>query len=336
MSPAKEKAVMKSISSVLQFEMDFTADGQILNAAEPKTPQEAIENLKRWGKDQVSYLSPGQSFDPPGLKKGLVRVHVLGPPRRRSALKDMNPGEGDSYDKHLTENALLAQRMANAMDINLNSKSSGFYRDGDNFPFNSAGNTMSKEELKQSAVGKLYRKKSQQWRKIDDEWLGEFEYLSLYLNTYTNNSSLVLAFELVKPGKVLLFAADAQMGNWKSWEFIKWEDESVATEKLLANTIVYKVGHHCSHNATYTQAFEKMNHPELVAMIPVDEANAKAQAWKMPASKLFRRIKEKTNGRVIRMDKPPKNNDPAFKTLPQGKKIRVTPLYIDYTLGGLE
>lgn len=33
------------------------------------------------------------------------------------------------------------------------------------------------------------------------------------LNNLTNNSSLVLAFELVKAKKVLLFVGDAQTGN---------------------------------------------------------------------------------------------------------------------------
>ncbi|TIM05499.1 hypothetical protein [Mesorhizobium sp.] len=41
--------------------------------------------------------------------------------------------------------------------------------------------------------------------------------LALDMNDATNNASLVLAFELGKGGNVLLFAADAQRGNWLSW-----------------------------------------------------------------------------------------------------------------------
>jgi beta-lactamase superfamily II metal-dependent hydrolase len=335
-SATREKEIVESIRNVLKFEVDLPKSGRGFKASEePKTPQEAIENLKRWGKDKTRYLSPGTSFSLPGLPAGKIKVHVLGPPRNKAALKSMNPSDGESYDKHLTENALLAERMLMAVNKNLDHKSNGFYADADNFPFDPAGIVMDKEEQGKSAVGKAYRNSKEKWRKIENEWLGEFEHLSLYLNTYTNNSSLVLAFELVEYNKVLLFAADAQMGNWKSWGSIKWDDSSVSTERLLANTVVYKVGHHCSHNATYVNAFEKMNHPELVALIPVDEKNAKAQDWKMPATKLLKRLNEKTKGRVIRMDKPAGSADTNFNTLPKGKKLKVTPLFIEYTLGGL-
>ena len=37
------------------------------------------------------------------------------------------------------------------------------------------------------------------------------------MNKATNNANLVLAFELSKGGKVLLFVGDAQAGNWWSW-----------------------------------------------------------------------------------------------------------------------
>ncbi|MBL0112565.1 MAG: hypothetical protein IPP42_17700 [Saprospiraceae bacterium] len=51
---------------------------------------------------------------------------------------------------------------------------------------------------------------------------------------------------------------------------------------------------------------ELMDSPELVAMIPVDEAVAKKQGkkgWKMPAADLYQRLQEKTKGRIIRLDK---------------------------------
>ena len=63
-----------------------------------------------------------------------------------------------------------------------------------------------------------------EWRRIDKEWLYSAEQLALDMNDQTNNSSLVLAFELGKGGKVLLFAADAQRGNWLSWARKSWKD----------------------------------------------------------------------------------------------------------------
>ena len=119
------------------------------------------------------------------------------------------------------------------------------------------------------------------------------EALALFLDTFTNNSSLVLAIELVDSGKVLLFAADAQTGNWSSWKDVEWEDDDVTTDDLLARTVFYKVGHHASHNATLVEAFEKMNIPDLVALIPVHKQDPnikKKNGWKMPAKNLFKRM----------------------------------------------
>jgi hypothetical protein len=82
---------------------------------------------------------------------------------------------------------------------------------------------------------------------------GPADQLALDMNDQTNNSSLVLAFELGKDGKVLLFAADAQRGNWISWakkSFTDGENAIITARDLLSRTVLYKVGHHGSHNAT--------------------------------------------------------------------------------------
>jgi hypothetical protein len=158
-----------------------------------------------------------------------------------------------------------------------------------------------------------YRREA--WRKIDDDWLQQAGALALYLDSFTNNSSLVLAIELVDSGKVLLFAADAQTGNWDSWKDVPWQRAGVKTDDLLARTVFYKVGHHASHNATLVKAFEKMNRPDLVALIPVHKKDpniTKLNGWKMPAKNLFKRLKEKTENRVLQMDNDnPPECDPA-------------------------
>jgi hypothetical protein len=93
---------------------------------------------------------------------------------------------------------------------------------------------------------------------IDTDWLHSFSRLALQVDRVINNTSLVLAFRL-PDGRVLLFAADAQVGNWLSWHDIRPEDWrrpdggqviSGRSAELLARTVVYKVGHHGSHNAT--------------------------------------------------------------------------------------
>lgn len=79
-------------------------------------------------------------------------------------------------------------------------------------------------------------------------------------------------------------------------------------DKQITQSVIdaHQVGHHASHNATAKKhGMELMNSPELVAMIPVDEAVAKKQGkngWKMPAAELYQRLQEKTKGRIIRLD----------------------------------
>jgi hypothetical protein len=129
----------------------------------------------------------------------------------------------------------------------------------------------------------------------------------------TNNTSLVLAFQLTetKPRKVLLFAADAQVGNWLSWKELQWPGDGASKDNvsgldLVRQTVFYKVGHHGSLNATLREkGLEMMESPELVAMIPVDENWAKTRGWHHPEEKLVKRLMEKTRGRVIRSDKIP-------------------------------
>jgi hypothetical protein len=182
-----------------------------------------------------------------------------------------------------------------------------------------------------------YRDQSAVWRTIDDDWMQQAEGLALFLDTYTNNSSLVLAIELVESGKVLLFAADAQVGNWASWAKIRWDDPAVSTDDLLARTVLYKVGHHASHNATLVAAFEQIGSADLVALIPVHKKDpniTKKNGWKMPAKNLFKQLKQKTEGRVLQMDGVnPKECDPAVNPAKAAwKKVGITPKSTDLAI----
>jgi hypothetical protein len=126
------------------------------------------------------------------------------------------------------------------------------------------------------------------------------------LDSLTNNTSLVLAIEL-PDGDVLLFAADAQVGNWLSWQDRSWSvgGRTVTGPDLLKRTIFYKVGHHGSHNATLkAQGLEQMERLR-VAMIPVDHDMAVKKRWgKMPLDDLLDVLKERAKGVVLRVDQP--------------------------------
>ena len=143
-------------------------------------------------------------------------------------------------------------------------------------------------------------------RKIDDDWLFSLGNLALQLDGDTNNTSLALAIELIDTKRVLLFPGDAQVGNWLSWHDCKWEHpdtKDVTTAKLLERTVFYKVGHHGSHNATLRdKGLELMQSPDLVAMIPLDEAVAKQKDWKMPFGSLYASLAIKTKGRILQAD----------------------------------
>jgi hypothetical protein len=135
----------------------------------------------------------------------------------------------------------------------------------------------------------------------------------------TKNKSLVLAIEMVASRNVLLIVGEPQVGNWMSWLDRVWtvqeennETRTVRVLDLFNRTVLYKVGHHGSHNATLkTNGLERMIHDDLVAMIPVNSQTAREQSnvnnpdgWEMPAHKLFESLTTRTGGRILSADKP--------------------------------
>jgi hypothetical protein len=298
----------------------------------PKIPAEGVRLLKTFGKQKPEYLRPGRTIDMPGLPPGAVRVHVLGPPRKEGVEKKddplyrKNPRSGESYDPALAAAGIQIGKFLDA----LRSGSARASAEEQNYPFNENYKCHRPKTGELRAIQARYKRNSA-WRSIDEDWLMQAGALALYLDTFTNNSSLVLAIELVESRKVLLFAADAQSGNWASWNEVPWANADVKTDDLLARTVFYKVGHHASHNATLVQAFEKMTHPDLVAFIPVNKNDAnitKKNGWKMPAKNLFKKLVEKTKNRVLQMDdeNPPSCNpkkDPAKKSW---KRVGITPV----------
>ena len=303
----------------------------------PELPAHAVKVLKQLGRKQPAYLKPGRTLDMPGLPKDTVRVHVLGPPREDDLLYRKDPRTGESYDHNLAAASRLAARMLDAV-IDTADNDPG----EEHYPFNRRDKrrgTRGRSPALKNLVAR-YERPRDAWRNIDDDWLEQAESLALYLDTYTNNSSLVLAVELVASGKVLLFVADAQTGNWLSWDRVKWTNDGVRTDDLLARTVFYKVGHHASHNATLPAIFEKLTHEQLTAFIPVHKKDGnikKKNGWKMPARNLLKEIIKRTDNRVLQMDgvNPATCNptrDPARAAWQRaGVKPVVTPLYIEAT-----
>lgn len=72
---------------------------------------------------------------------------------------------------------------------------------------------------------------------------------------------------------------------------------------LLQRTVLYKVGHHGSHNATLREKGVEMMSNLKLALLPVDHQMALKKRWNnMPLPELLSRLEEKTGGAVIRID----------------------------------
>jgi len=159
-----------------------------------------------------------------------------------------------------------------------------------------------------------------EWRRVDTDWLGGAANLALRAGDYTNNVSLVMAFDIPGSDKMLLFPGDAQVGNWLSWHTIEsWnfrdsvpgnppapnengDKKQTLMENLLSRVAFYKVGHHASHNATIKEkGLEKMTRDDLVAFIPVSVPVAQDLMGycPMPFYPVVRALQERTKGRVF-------------------------------------
>ena len=338
------------------------------------------------------YLHPGAPVEClDGVDPDLARVYVLGPPEDERVIKVLDRA-GTSYRMGIDwaatstcfaafgvlpaadgsfptdEEIAEAQRMCIPFDDNFQIPLKKVRAAVDKPPAEAVapeGNPLFRE----------YFDKSAGWRKIDDDWAAPTDAFALQLDSKTNNTSLAFALEVGPPGagKVLLFPGDAQIGNWLSWfgpvkvqgekdpvgQTLTWKagGTTVTAEDLLKRTVLYKVGHHGSHNATLRM---RDNVPsglmlmgsedgskDFVAMIPVDENVARnvAHYGDMPLPAIVQDLLERTGGKVARNDEDrpynksqaPTLNGVAFKSgVPtrldefDGKTKR--PLFIEYTV----
>lgn len=146
-------------------------------------------------------------------------------------------------------------------------------------------------------------------RQIETDWLRSVSRLALQVDQVINNTSLVLAFRLPDE-RVLLFVGDAQVGNWLSWHEIRRRDwrrpeggrvgyRPTAAE-LLAQTHVYKVGHHGSHNATLKTRGLEMMADGLIAFVPTSQVFPQRQNdWQIPLDTLTDALWRKSCGQLI-------------------------------------
>ena len=226
-----------------------------------------------------------------------ARLYILGPPHDEKMIKRYNPSKSQPETYGMAAMKMLAHSIANAdvdapfdpiVQIPLEAARQMHFFDAHYW-----GEDVDSQE------------KSQSWRRIDGDWLDLSSSLALQLDSATNNTSLVLAVELGNDS-VLLFAADAQVGNWLSWQDLSWtvDGKTVTGPDLLGRTILYKTGHHGSHNATLREKGLEMMKNLKIALIPVDHNMAVKKRWgKMPLDELEKRLNEITKGCVLRIDR---------------------------------
>jgi Metallo-beta-lactamase superfamily len=321
---------VQALNGLLAFHGELGANSRATTAT-------AIAWVKSRQNARVRYFTPG--CDPvqvPGVDD--ARVYVLGPPRDAKLLRKSDPSARSSEVYELAglsgEDLGFLAALETAPDEG----------DSAGAPFDPWFRISDAEAWNLDFFGEHYGfegEDDQGWRRIEHDWVETASRLALQLDSHTNNTSLALAFELDPSRRVLLFPGDAQVGNWMSWSGREWNVQTesatrrVTTADLLARTVLYKVSHHGSHNATLRElGLELMTSRELAAMLPVDRTTARKMDWNMPFPTLYRRLHEKTGGRLLDLETglpptPPEQSDPGewdrFIA-----RTDVTPDWIDY------
>jgi hypothetical protein len=282
--------------------------------------KQAMKIFKDKAENGVKYIRPHEKIlSVPGAKD--IRVFALGPPRDLDLLETLDPKGGEEFHMAASAAGFFAAGASASDDQAPTSpfasrfqipkpKTGAAFDRGSFFEqhYGSAPDTGPASDCAQDAAA---------WRRIDNEWLLSAETLALAMSDQTNNSSLVLAFELGVGGKVLLFVGDAQRGNWLSWAKSDWKDGTsrVTAKDLLARTVLYKVGHHGSHNATLNgshvdlypnlswMARSSESAREFTAMITAVRPWAiKQKGWDHPLKAIKDALLVKTANRVFQTD----------------------------------
>jgi hypothetical protein len=351
--------IAETVELFLEFELGENPDdfnGASHLAAAGKDPASsankvAMKFLRDCAEGDPEYVYPHQKvLTVPGAKS--ARAFALGPPHDIDKIDDLDPVGDETFgDDHalgastggsaggLSKGSPFSRRHAIPLDQAFADANFGkFYRDN----YGSEGVVIAEmddgKEIPPNAG----------WRRMTADDAADAGALALAMNNATNNASLVLAFELSKGGKVLLFVGDAQAGNWRSWSEDDFDDEGVkvTVEELLGRTVLYKVGHHGSHNATMKgkagshaaslAVMAQGNHAaEFVAMITAVEAWAHQKPkpdWNHPFPAIKQALVKKTGGRVLQTDsslpdKPAGDGASGWQAFLD--RVKETPLYFE-------
>ncbi len=168
------------------------------------------------------------------------------------------------------------------------------------------------------------------------------------LDAFLNNQSLVVLFTF--NGRKLLFAGDAQAGNWESWLFDTATPSktgqglplSAQGAAILRNLQFYKVGHHGSTNATPIAAVEAMGEGiTALCSTQSDTFGSVANQSEVPRGPLLDALARKNcalvrsdqiAAKVGEIDVPPAPDAPGNLPQPSSGRLEIGSCYVDYFL----
>lgn len=262
----------------------------------------AIELLKSgFGDDEakVRYLKAGDILKSEDTSIPALSVRILGPPESEEFLAQMNPPSGQSYLR-------LVEGKAEAANVIQ--------------PFVQRW----KVDPKKLTDIRLDRDEEKELQNLANMPLDD---LAFTLDQARNNESLVTLF--IFRNQHLLFAGDAQYGNWRWWL------ENEQSDDILSKINFFKIAHHGSHNATPKKALEGMSDGEFAAMV-----STQSKPWDViPRDPLMARLNEKTRKHIVRSDwlsikgapHPIAHSEPPSpSTLPKG--FSKGDLWFDYVI----
>ncbi len=249
---------------------------------------------------KVRYLKAGDALTDPAGISGLA-VKVLGPPQSTDFLAQMDPPASEEY---------------------LRAAPSGDSTRAAVEPF-VARWRLGPQEMQSLGI----RLTKADEADLRSQTGTSEEDLAFALDQARNNESVVTF--LTYRGQSLLFAGDAQYGNWRWWL------ENGQPDQILPQVTFYKVAHHGSINATPRDALEKMVDGHFAAMV-----STQSIPWpSIPRPPLMERINEKTKGKFVRADwiavqgapTPSADAQPAEPSAPPAGFIE-GPLWFDYVV----
>jgi hypothetical protein len=241
-----------------------------LGAKKGKVKPTMVELLKEWNvikaDTEVEFLEPGEVKSNIAGATG-IRFYVMGPPKNTTYLDLEHSDEGNFEQREKPSKidfALISTLAASASSGTINQ-----------LPFEAEYEMPGASET--IAMQNNY-KTGGDWRKIDYDWLFSTGSLAMRYENSINNTSLALAIQFEDSERVLLFPADAELGNWLSWhDGLEWpvkingQTVKKKAEYFLNKTVFYKVGHHMSQNGTAKEkGIEMMTSDDLTVMATLD------------------------------------------------------------------